>query len=113
MSDKHPFLTFVFVGGVLFCSYNLILDLRRASNYEGIVFHEARESIEGKLGRKLYDYTCVPEQSAPLEQIDVFCQQAAVVTVSQFQSCYISKLCPAMVLVAFDNNGSMIYKFRQ
>jgi len=113
MSDNHPFLTFVLVGGVVFCSYNVILNLRRASNFDAAVFHEARDSIESKLGTKLYDYTCVVGQPSPLEQIDAFCQQEAVATVSQYQSCYISKLCPAVVLVAYDKNDLLIYKFRQ
>ena len=107
------FLKMALVVAIVFASFNMMLNWRRSSNYDTIFFQESKESIAAKLGQKIAEYPCNPEQRTLVDQIDAFCQQAEVAEVVQFQSCYISMLCPSKALIAFNQSGQMIYKVRQ
>ncbi len=95
---------------VVFASFNVMLKWRRSSNYDNIYFEEALDSVAGKLGQKVAEYPCVAEQHTLIDQVDAFCQQEGVVKVLQFQSCYVTALCPAAALVALNKDDKMIYK---
>lgn len=109
---ERPFLTFVVVVATAYVGYNAVLHWRRDANFNTVAFQETKESIGQKLGPVVARFPCISTGSdAPAEAVN-FCQEQTVLEVSQYRSCGIARMCRSLVLVAYDKNGKMVYKYR-